>query len=249
MCNPPFYASKEEATHSSATKALLPSAVRSLDCSRLQAILRPSLQICTGADVEMITPGGEEAISSFPLTCLTPHRWYTSMLGKQSSLTALVTLLRAHSITNYALTELVQGHTRRWALAWSFTDTRVPDDVARPSASALRRLLPPRTTYRQRLHSAPPVGTLRRMLTALADEAVSISDKFCVVARRDTWSRSARRRARGLDSDASAGETGVLLVADVWMEGEVELVVEWKRGRDVQAFESFARHVGRKLVP
>jgi len=253
MCNPPFYASKEEATHSSATKALLPSAVRSLDCSRLQAILRPSLQICTGADVEMITPGGEEAfvgrMVNESITLGERCRWYTSMLGKQSSLTALVTLLRAHSITNYALTELVQGHTRRWALAWSFTDTRVPDDVARPSASALRRLLPPRTTYRQRLHSAPPVGTLRRMLTALADEAVSISDKFCVVARRDTWSRSARRRARGLDSDASAGETGVLLVADVWMEGEVELVVEWKRGRDVQAFESFARHVGRKLVP
>ncbi|KAI0248957.1 hypothetical protein BJV78DRAFT_1347967 [Lactifluus subvellereus] len=246
MCNPPFYASKEEATHSSATKALLPSA------------------ICTGADVEMITPGGEEAfvgrMVNESITLGERCRWYTSMLGKQSSLTALVTLLRAHSITNYALTELVQGHTRRWALAWSFTDTRVPDDVARPSASALRRLLPPRTSYRQQLHSAPPVGTLQRMLSALADDAVSISDKprdkICVVARRDTWSRSARRRVRGLDSDPAAGRTGtreeetrqqVLLVADVWMEGGVELVVEWKRGHDVQAFESFASHIGRKI--
>ena len=61
MCNPPFYASKEEATHSSAAKALLPSAVRFFHRSRLQAVLRPSSQICTGADVEMITPGGEEA--------------------------------------------------------------------------------------------------------------------------------------------------------------------------------------------
>jgi hypothetical protein len=94
------------------------------------------------------------------------------------------------------------------------------------------------------------------MLSALADEAVSISDKprdkVCVVARRDTWSRSARRRARGLDSDPTAGETGmkeeVLLVAHVWMDGEVELVVEWKRGHDVQAFEKFASHVGRKIA-
>lgn len=89
------------------------------------------------------------------------------------------------------------------------------------------------------------------MLNALADEAVTISekpgDKFCVVARRDTWSRSARRRTRGLDSSYPAtGE--VLLVAHVCMDGEVELVVEWKRGQDVQAFDKLACHIGRKIV-
>ena len=69
----------------------------------------------------MITPGGEEAfvgkmvqesvklgqrcryVLSFVATGILrfvshSHRWYTSMLGKQSSLTALVTLLRAHSV-------------------------------------------------------------------------------------------------------------------------------------------------------
>jgi hypothetical protein len=99
----------------------------------------------------------------------------------------------------------------------------------------------------------------------LAGEAVSISDelgdKVCVVAQRDTWSRSARRRARALDSDPAVGGRGVgeetrgpvLLVAHVWIEGQgggskVELVVEWKRGKDVQMFESFVSHVGRKLT-
>lgn len=43
MCNPPFYASTEEVTRSAEGKALEPNA------------------ICTGADVEMITRGGEEA--------------------------------------------------------------------------------------------------------------------------------------------------------------------------------------------
>ncbi|KAI9507334.1 hypothetical protein F5148DRAFT_1149830 [Russula earlei] len=228
MCNPPFYASADEIQLSAAAKELRSSA------------------ICTGAEVEMITPGGEEAF------------------------VALVTLLRTHSVTNYAITELVQGHTRRWALAWSFTDTRLPDDVARPSAPALRRLLPPRTTHRQPLRIAPPAGTVQRVLSALAGDTVSISslmsDRVCVVAKQDTWSRSARRRVRARvanlgspsgsqmmdDEEDDESERPVLLMAHVWVEGsvgenEAQLVVQWKQGHDVQAFESFASHIGRKI--
>ena len=48
----------------------------------------------------------------------------------------------------------------------------------------------------------------------------------------------------------------ILLVADVWVEECVgdpsenkgaQLVVQWKRGHDAQAFEGFASHVGRKM--
>ncbi|KAH9980454.1 hypothetical protein BJV74DRAFT_779496 [Russula compacta] len=256
MCNPPFYASAEEVARSAATKELLPSA------------------ICTGAEVEMITPGGEEAFvskmvhESITLSERCRHVWYTSMLGKQSSLAALVKLLRTNSITNYALTELVQGNTRRWALAWSFTDTRLPDDIARPSAPALRRLLPPRTMHHQPLRMVPSAGTIQRVLSVLAGEALSISDlpsnKVCVVARQDTWSRSARRKVRAPNLDPLArgtkvesGEDGeeqrpLLLVAHVWVEkcageSKAQVTVQWRQGRDVQAFESFASHVGRKM--
>ncbi|KAH9035691.1 S-adenosyl-L-methionine dependent methyltransferase [Lactarius hengduanensis] len=253
MCNPPFYASAEEVVRSAAAKALSPNAV------------------CTGAEVEMITAGGEEGFVGKmvreSLALGERCRWYTSMLGKLSSLTALVSLLRAHSITNYALTELVQGHTRRWALAWSFTDARLPDDVARPSAPALHRLLPPRTTFRQRLDRAPPARAVQRVLGALSGESeageVTVAplsesvdgsggETYAVAARRDTWSRAARRKKAQLLS----GEEGAALVAHVWVEEErvrksgesgVQLVVQWKRGHDAQAFESFASHVGRKI--
>ena len=43
MCNPPFYSSREEIDKNTAEKEFSPSAV------------------CTGADAEMITPGGESA--------------------------------------------------------------------------------------------------------------------------------------------------------------------------------------------
>jgi hypothetical protein len=147
----------------------------------------------------------------------------------------------------------------------------------------LRHLLPPRTTHHQLLRIAPAAGTIQKVLGALANEAVSVSDepsdnKVCVVARQDTWSRSARRKARraalpnvdlpggekgmvggcGAEGDHGRSQRPILLIAHVWVEelagdrdvGESKgwrLVVQWKRGYDVQAFEGFASHVGRKM--
>jgi len=210
-----------------------------------------------------------------------------SMPGHPETNETTLTRGYALQITNYALTELVQGHTRRWALAWSLTDKRLTDvslvpvpirfrphliyflqDIARPSAPALRRLLPPRTTHRQHLRNMPPTGTLQSVLSRLAGDVVHLSDapnnKVCVVAWKDTWSRSARRKARARDADLSAGGEGVesgtegrnerpLLVADVGIEegagdNDAQLVVQWRQGNDEQAFESFASHVGRKCT-
>ena len=49
------------------------------------------------------------------------------MLGLYSSISTVITLLKMHSITNYAVTEFIQGsRTRRWGIAWSFGDWSVP---------------------------------------------------------------------------------------------------------------------------
>eukprot|EP00731_Ephydatia_muelleri_P035329 Em0114g13a len=47
-------------------------------------------------------------------------KWYTSMLGKKSSLSPLKAELRKLEVPVITTTEFVQGRTRRWAIAWSF---------------------------------------------------------------------------------------------------------------------------------
>lgn len=86
-------------------------------------------QACTGAEVEMVTSGGELAFVSImieqSLSLRGRVRWYTSMLGKLSSVSALVEKLIGLGNHNYAVTEFIQGaKTRRWAVAWSWEDWR-----------------------------------------------------------------------------------------------------------------------------
>lgn len=98
----------------------------------------------------MVTPGGEVAFVSRmieeSLSLRGQVTWYTTMLGKLSSVSVIVEKLIEHRNTNYAVTEFVQGSkTKRWAVAWSWTDLR-PAMVRRSSrgtcASNICRTLP-----------------------------------------------------------------------------------------------------------
>ena len=57
-------------------------------------------------------------------------QWYTSMLGKYSSVEVVVENLRGAGVDNWAVKDLVQGNkTRRWAVAWSWGSLR-PHNVS-----------------------------------------------------------------------------------------------------------------------
>jgi len=77
----------------------------------------------------MVTPGGEIAFVSRmieeSLQLRNKVQWYTTMLGKLSSVSVIVEKLIEHGNNNYAVTEFIQGtKTRRWAVAWSWGDLR-----------------------------------------------------------------------------------------------------------------------------
>lgn len=111
MCNPPFYESKQDMAHSLLRKTLKPNAV------------------CTGAEVEIITEGGELAFARKILneSCMLKGRvqWYTIMFGKLESLVPFVESLKKSGCVNWCLGVLAPGQlTKRWVVGWSWMGFR-----------------------------------------------------------------------------------------------------------------------------
>ncbi|KAI7730069.1 hypothetical protein M8C21_004018 [Ambrosia artemisiifolia] len=99
MCNPPFFETMDEVG------------------------LNPNTS-CGGTPAEMVCPGGEQAFISRMIQdsvqLKQSFRWYTSMVGKKSSLKNLISKLREVGVSVVKTTEFVQGQTSRWGIAWSF---------------------------------------------------------------------------------------------------------------------------------
>ena len=137
MCNPPFYASRDEMLASAETKERPPFSVSHHPTNHKHD--KPNTtQACTGAEIEMVTSGGEidfvTRMIDESIELGDQVLWYTTMLGKLSSVSVIVEKLIGHGNHNYAITDFVQGSkTKRWAVAWSWTDLR-PAMVSPPNS-------------------------------------------------------------------------------------------------------------------
>ncbi|GAA5839161.1 hypothetical protein JCM9279_002613 [Rhodotorula babjevae] len=224
MCNPPFYSSQDEIDSSLAAKEIEPFAK------------------CTGAENEMITPGGEVAFVSRMIEeslklGRSRIRWFTSLLGKYSSLSPLVELLKSKEIFNYHVHALPpHGHTVRWVLAWSLRDRRFPYDLlssassstatpsSPPSSSAprfsLSRYASPATTsitYFTPALEADPLERMQRVADALDEVLRELGGGSSAAARVDAAplpddERAPKRRRVGerARDDAEATATSAL---------------------------------------
>jgi 23S rRNA (adenine1618-N6)-methyltransferase len=271
MCNPPFFASKEEA-----------SATFLKDQQPFAA--------CTGADVEMITPGGEvdhvSRMVNESIVLKQRVQWYTAQLGKLSSLHAIVQQLKDVGCRNWAVHVLQpSGQTVRWALGWSWTAWRAPDGVARHKSLVGTNLQ--MEPNEQLLTPDPlewdPQGKLLETLNSFCPIIVSKLDgrdtrTITIVIRCDTavWSRSARRKREREEAEASkrdeklnlplkfkwdgvgsSPEYGYIFAIDIKTEtceaydDETDtwsLNCQWVKGEERAVFESFCGMLKRKIT-
>ncbi|GAB7354683.1 hypothetical protein MBLNU459_g5104t2 [Dothideomycetes sp. NU459] len=203
MSNPPFYASADEMLASAKVKALPPSA------------------ICTGAEVEMICPGGDRG---FVLRMVEESvalggrvQWYTSMFGKLGSVYEVLARLKQIGVVNWAVAVLRSTtKTKRWAIAWSFGDLRPRNDVARSNEEHIPQALMPLPTA-QTIHIPDRTLQVSADLLNATMSGLEISWNWDATtmtgvgtAASNVWSRAARRQLKrkrdGDDSNATASE-------------------------------------------
>ena len=104
MCNPPWFA---------------PS-----DVPRPNAHHAPNGERCNATASEVFTSGGEVGFIQRMVHESAALReritWYTSLVGRKVSLAPVLRVIRAAGAVHVRTTEMVQGVTSRWAVAWSF---------------------------------------------------------------------------------------------------------------------------------
>ncbi|XP_066932211.1 RNA N6-adenosine-methyltransferase mettl16-like [Clytia hemisphaerica] len=130
MCNPPFFAEVYDGhvTYNRTNRRPSPASTS------------------TATESERATEGGEvsfvERMIDESLRTKNAIRWYTTMLGKKSSMKPLIQRLKDAEITNYTTTEFSQGRTTRWGLAWSFSDNRPPSKLLEKPSKKKKKAKP-----------------------------------------------------------------------------------------------------------
>ncbi|KAJ1739157.1 hypothetical protein LPJ68_004930 [Coemansia sp. RSA 1086] len=167
MCNPPFYKSQDERQQLARFKARLPS----LDTN--------------GKDEELYAEGGEEGFLTRMIdesVKLGKHiKWYSTMVGKKSTLLLLKAHLRQSQAKHIREGTLIQGKTTRWVLAWTFLE---------------------KTRFITNPISSTQENTYILFKDIMSDLKISIEAKdaehmrFVCQAREKTWTRQWRRQQK-----------------------------------------------------
>ncbi|KAF2649911.1 hypothetical protein K491DRAFT_697720 [Lophiostoma macrostomum CBS 122681] len=240
ICNPPFFTDEQDmqASLTGEGKSSSPNAV------------------CTGAQTEMVCPGGDlgfvTRIVTESLELRDKVTWYSSMLGKLSSTKAIIELLKKNGIQNWAVGSLKPGRaTKRWVVAWSFGDLRPPNNLARPDGLA-HEYLPFPTQYIIPLFSSSLIVVVKNAIdtqlsvldlhwTGIHKTGVGVGE-----ASRNVWNRAYRREQQKRqdtgDTETTAKDDDKVALAfriSVFEEPEKKIVVDWVRGTDSHLWESF----------
>ncbi|KAF9092485.1 hypothetical protein BGX29_010434 [Mortierella sp. GBA35] len=227
MCNPPFYKDEQDIQDGLETKEDRPSAV------------------CKGTTNEMMTAGGETQFVKQMVDESILHgqriRWYTSMLGKRSSVDKIIAYLKEKKILNYTLTTFRQGRTSRWAIAWSHGNAHATRASIQNISNKMIKLTPPKTILSFQCEGPTTdsvqqsaEGLLDRLLIqhsrgAIGSEAAESAHTRVLhcTAKRNTWSRAARRALARESANKGDDHSGSKTVKELSENVLVPVVLEF----------------------
>lgn len=161
----------------------------------------------------MVIPGGEVAFvkrlvqESSQSENRDICQWYTSMLGKYSSVPEIIDAVKRQGVDNYAVTEFAPGQgkkTRRWAIGWSFQDRRPRMDVARGrcNSSLAKHLLPFPTDFEFKIKERTSTEIMKKLSEVMNTLEINLNitqscGKHWIALGQvsgNVWSRATRRR-------------------------------------------------------
>lgn len=167
MCNPPFFNSRDEMLGNSSFKEKL---------SRGSVIASDNELVTIGGEAEFVKKLIEKSVG-FP-----EIDWFSSLLGKKSSIEPLITVLNEIGNKNFFIKDYQLGNTKRWILFWSFRYKRpiIENDYKKIDPTIVRFDI--------------DLGKIDQLLKDLPLKFQKSNDEITVTTNGDVWSRSFRRK-------------------------------------------------------
>ncbi|KJE91873.1 methyltransferase 10 domain-containing protein [Capsaspora owczarzaki ATCC 30864] len=125
MCNPPFYETLDHVPFANSESTTAPASRNNDEPGPPRRRVRPQTKLAAAALItETVTSGGEvefvRQLIKESEALQTRITWYTSLLGHKSSLVTLFKELHGRTDIAVTWTELRQGRTIRWVIAWTY---------------------------------------------------------------------------------------------------------------------------------
>lgn len=213
MCNPPFFSDENYSSVGEPIDA---------DHKNRTGKRKEANNVKTGTGTELVTSGGEIAFVK-RMICNSRSfsdriKVFTTMLGHKSSLAPIQNALSAEQICNFCTTEFCQGHTMRWAIAWTFRRDlllrMVPKCGQSTVGKLLRHQIDTATDFKEA--SVKLFTILEKLDHSVVDRQRTQSERyeFHFVAEQNSWSKQRQKRRAAIrmrekpnaafDGDASA---------------------------------------------
>lgn len=184
MCNPPFFSDEDTSEQSENRTGKRKSA------NNAKTGIKCELTI-SGGEVEFVKKMIEQS-----KTLGNRVKVFTSMLGQKTSVSNIISMLKANKIYNFCTSEFCQGRTTRWGIAWTHDNSlllrTVPEIGQTFMKTSINMCLD--NADRASKESDDLVGIFEGLVNAENKVEKMSKNQFRFLAFNNSWSNQRRRR-------------------------------------------------------